>query len=303
MKQKVKEEPLVSIVTTSFNHGKFIEETILSVKNQDYPNVEHIIVDGGSTDNTIEIVKKHERAYNLKWLPEPDEGQTEAANKGFKTAEGEIIGWLNSDDVYFDKQVISYVVEQFKRLPEVDVIYGDDILIDTESNILRVRRAPDWNYSRLLRGFCISAPATFLRGAVIRQNRLDQSLHLAMDFEFWLRLGKGYDFRHATRILAGDRVHVGIKRLSGRSHLVSEFREVKRLYGQTFGLNYYMFHYLVDLPECVIRRVLGIPRILRMERELNNLAFSARCKNKPSRVFTQMWIGLLDATMLRVVRP
>lgn len=303
IKRKVKEEPLVSIITTSYNRSTFIEETILSVKNQDYPNMEHIIIDGGSTDNTIEILKKYEKQYNLKWLSEPDGGQAEAANKGFKVAAGEIIGWLDSDDVYFDKQVISYVIEQFNRLPEVDVIYGDDTLIDAESNILRIRRAIDWDYNHLLRGVCISQPAAFVRGEVIRQNRLDESLHFALDFEFWLRLGKDNNFKHVNRILAGDRIHTAIERLSGRTYMVSEFKEVKKLYGQTSDLRYYLLHYLDDLPRCVMRRTLGIPRILMIERELDNLAFNAGCKNKLSRVLTQMWIGSLDVSMLQLVRP
>ncbi|MFC1938068.1 glycosyltransferase family 2 protein [Chloroflexota bacterium] len=260
------DKPLVSIITPSYNQGRFIEETLLSVKNQDYPYIEHAVMDGVSKDSTLETLKRYERLYNIHWISEPDTGQSEAINKGFSTAKGTIIGWLNSDDVYFDKQVISYVVEQFKRFPEVDVLYGDDILIDADSNILRIRRELDWNYHCLLRGFSIPQPATFFRRHVVCQNRLDQSLHFAMDFEFWLRLGKSYNFQHVHRILAGERIHGATKTLSGRAQMVSEFQEVKKLYGQTFGLSYYLFHYLIDLLGCAIRRVLEIPRILRIER-------------------------------------
>ena len=105
-----KDLPLVSIVTPSYNQGKFIEDTILSVKNQSYPNIEHIVVDAGSTDGTLKILRKYEKEYNLKWVSEPDEGQSDAVNKGFEMAKGEIVDWINSDDVYFDTMTISYVV-------------------------------------------------------------------------------------------------------------------------------------------------------------------------------------------------
>ncbi len=290
------DNPLVSIVTPSYNHAKYIEQTLLSVKNQDYPNIEHIVCDGASRDNTSEILKSYEAKYNLRWISEPDRGQSEAINKGFRMARGEVIGWLPSDDVYFDRQVVSYVVAQFRNYPEVEVIYGNDVSIDTDNNIFRIRRVFDWDYNRLLRGQSLSQPATFFRGEVVRQNKLDESLNFCPDFEFWLRLGKSYHFKHVNRILAGNRVHRARKRIAGRSSALHEDREVLKKYGQKFGLTYYLLNYLVYPAELTVRRVRLIPRILMMERRLDTLAFDARCRGQLSRVFTQVapasWFGL-----------
>jgi len=135
-KQNISEQqPLVSIVTPSYNQGQFIEDTILSVKNQDYSNIEHIIVDGGSTDNTLEILKEYENSYNLRWVSEPDNGQADAINKGFDMAKGEIIGWLNSDDTYFSSHVLTKVVEKFRQT-EAKIVFGNDVLINQEQKEL-----------------------------------------------------------------------------------------------------------------------------------------------------------------------
>ncbi|MEM2568057.1 MAG: glycosyltransferase, partial [Candidatus Bathyarchaeia archaeon] len=101
-----KNDTLVSIITPSLNQGRFIRETLLSVKSQDYPCIEHIVIDGGSTDDTLMILKRYEGTYNLRWISEPDEGHSDAVNKGFRMAQGEIVGWLNSDDVYFDRSTV-----------------------------------------------------------------------------------------------------------------------------------------------------------------------------------------------------
>jgi glycosyltransferase involved in cell wall biosynthesis len=297
------DNPLVSIVTPSYNHGLFIEETLLSVKNQDYPYIEHIVIDGGSNDNTVKILRRYASAYNMRWISEVDSGQSEAINKGFRMIKGSIVGWLNSDDVYFDRSVITYIVQQFRMLPELDVIFGNEVLIDTDSTILRVRRIFDWNYDRLLRGFCISQPATFLKGEVVRENELDQRLHYTMDLELWLRLGKNYKFGHVNKILAGNRIYSTTKTISGTVDMIREVRQVTRLYGQTFGLSYHLYRYLVDLPGFIVRRMAGIPHILRIEKEFNRLAFDARCKGKFRRAFSQMWIGLLDLRMMKLLKP
>jgi len=201
--------PLVSIVTPSFNQGRFIEENIRSVKCQDYPNIEHIVIDGGSTDNTVEILKKYEGIYNLRWVSEPDEGHADAVNKGFAMAQGEIIGWLNSDDVYFDRGAISAVVEAFQKHPEADIIYGDVAYMWEDGTILRVQCVPGFRYSRLLRGCFLEQPSVFFRRHVVEEHKLDKRLKVAIDYEYWLRIGKLYRFVHIPRILAADRNHSG----------------------------------------------------------------------------------------------
>ena len=221
--------PMVSIVTPSYNQGRFIEETIRSVLLQGYPDIEHIVVDGGSTDNTLEILKKHERVYNLRWLSEPDKGQSDAVNKGFRMAKGDIIGWLNSDDVYFSRDVVSYAVSRFQELKDAGVIYGNSVYIGEDNLILRACWAFPWFSYRLLRlGDFIVQPATFFRRVVAQEQELDISIDLPMDYEYWLRLAKnGVEFRHVSKILAGYRRHSATKTMSRLEKMKTETRNVQ----------------------------------------------------------------------------
>lgn len=281
--------PLVSIITPSYNQGKFIEDTLLSVKNQDYPNIEHIVVDGGSTDNTLKILRKYGKEYNLIWISEPDEGQSDAVNKGFEMAKGEIIGWLNSDDVYFDKRTISYVIEQFVKNPDADVIYGDSVIIDEDNFIKRVWKVPIWNYNRSLK-YCsfITQPATFFDKSVIKE-KIDKKLEFSMDIEFWLRLGgKNYNFYHVNKILAGDRLHKGTKRLSNPKAHMNESRKVREKYGQSFGFIYYHYCVIVVRLFTGILRVRGVKDILKIE-NTDKLAFNAKLESRLSRIKSQLY--------------
>ena len=210
-------QPRVSIITPSYNQGEFIEDTILSVKNQDYPNIEHIITDGGSTDNTLEILRKYEGTYNIHWISEPDKGQADAVNKGFAMAKGEIIGWLNSDDVYLYKDTISLVVRTFCNQPDVNVVYGHVIKINPKNTILRAKFIPNFNYDLLCRWCFPAQPSVFFRRKVVENQQLRTDLHCSMDYDFWLRIGQKYRWKRINYALSADRNHLVRKGISQKN--------------------------------------------------------------------------------------
>ena len=255
--------PLVSIVTPSYNQGRFIEDTLLSVKNQDYPSIEHIVVDGSSTDNTLEILRTYEGTYDMRWISEPDRGQSDAVNKGFGMAKGDIVGWLNSDDVYFDGHAVSYVVEQFDRMHDVDVIYGDGVLINEVNLIVKVWHSIPWfDFSRLRRLDFIPQPSTFLRRNVILTHDFNVDLELAIDYDFWLKIARdGATFQHVDRILSAFRSHGAAKTNTRWEELQAESKKVKQQYGQYFDAQYYALLAL-DYLILVILKIRGVKTIM-----------------------------------------
>lgn len=268
-------DPLVSIVTPSYNQGRFIEETVLSVKNQDYPDIEHIIVDGGSTDDTLEILKRYEGTYNLRWISEPDEGQADAVNKGFDMAQGEIIGWLNSDDVYFDTGTISAVVEAFQKHPEADVVYGDCAYIWEDGTILRIQCVPGFRYSRLLRGCFLEQPAVFFRRHVVESHKLDVRLKVAIDYEYWLRIGREYRFYRLPHILAADRNHRGRISIASRDKFQAVSAELRRQYLPNPTWRHRLEWQLDKVFSGTPRRIKGLILLLALTRK-RDFAFEAR---------------------------
>ncbi len=201
-------DPLVSVVTPSFNQVEFLRDNLDSVSAQSHPDVEHLILDGGSDDGTVDLLRSYaqEADHDVFWRSEPDEGQSAAINEGFERASGDVVGWLNSDDVYFDTGVLDRVVDHFERTG-ADVIYGDLAYVDGRSHVTEIDVRPDFDRSKLAYRILLGQPATFFRREVLADQRLDTSLSYCMDYEFWIRLSADYSVVHVPDVLAGFREH------------------------------------------------------------------------------------------------
>lgn len=276
-------KPLVSVVTPSYNQVEFIEDTLRSVRRQTYENVEHVVVDGESDDGTLDVLESRTDEPHFRYVSEPDEGQSDAINKGFDMVEGDIVGWLNSDDVFFDTRTVERVVEYFRRY-DADVIYGDMALIDADSDVVKVRCIPDFDYDRLLRGCFIEQPALFFRSNVLEDERLDTSLEYVMDYEFWLRLAQDYEFRHVDDVLAGDRNHPERKILKTREEMKAEGREMRREYGADFGFEYRLARLRDAAFSGVPRRLKAVRRTVDLHSSNSDLSFDGELKSLPTMV-------------------
>ena len=205
------QKPLVSIVTPSFNQAKFLEETIRSVLDQDYPNLEYWIIDGGSNDGSLEIIERY--APRLAgWVSEADRGQTDALNKGFARARGEILAWLNSDDSYLPGAV-SEAVHFLTQNPAAGLVYGDANLIDENGRVMGKFPAAPTDYARLRRGYVhIPQQSAFFRASLWKQvGPLDPSFYFAMDYDLWVRLAKVSPLVYIPRTWANFRLHASGK--------------------------------------------------------------------------------------------
>ena len=200
-------QPLVSIVTPSYNHARFIEATIRSVLAQDYERIEYIIVDGGSTDGTKQVIEKY-AGQLAGWVSEPDQGQTDAINKGFARARGEIFAWLNSDDTY-QPGAISEAVAFLLTRPEVGMVYGNANYIDEKGNVIGRFPAAQTDLRRLRQGYVhIPQQASFFRAGLWRRvGPLDPSFYFAMDYDLWVRLAAIAPLCYTPRLWANFRLH------------------------------------------------------------------------------------------------
>ena len=183
-------QPLVSIVTPSYNQAEFLEETILSVLNQDYPHLEYLVIDGGSNDGSLEIIKKYQDQIDF-WVSEEDQGQTDAINKGFAAARGEILAWINSDDTYMPGAV-SEAVQYLETHPGVGMVYGDLNYIDEAGRVIGKFNAKQTTLARLRRGAVhIPQPAAFWRAELWKRvGPLDPAYYFAMDYDLWVRFAE-----------------------------------------------------------------------------------------------------------------
>lgn len=211
----MEKQPLVTIVTPSYNQGSFLEATILSVLEQDYKNIEYIVIDGGSADNSLEIIQKYADRIAY-WVSEKDRGQTDAINKGFAAAHGSILAWLNSDDTYHPGAV-SAAVEYLEQHPEIGLVYGDLNFIDEQDRVLGRFSAAQTDLARLRRGFVhIPQPAAFFRTADWKKvGPLDPSFYFAMDYDLWVRLAGVTRLKYLPgKAWANFRLHSGGKTIT-----------------------------------------------------------------------------------------
>jgi glycosyltransferase involved in cell wall biosynthesis len=199
--------PKVSIITPSFNQSQFLEASILSVLEQDYPNLEYIIVDGGSKDQSVEVIKKYQDRLAW-WVSEKDKGHADALNKGFARATGDILAWLNSDDIYYPNAV-SEAVSILTSHPEVGMVYGDADLIDDAGEAAGQFGSKQTSYRQMLRGSVhIPQATTFIRAEIWRQvGPLDLSLFFSFDYDLWVKIAKVSKVLYVPRRWAKFRIH------------------------------------------------------------------------------------------------
>jgi glycosyltransferase involved in cell wall biosynthesis len=222
--------PLVSVVMPSLNQAEFIRGSIDSVLNQDYAPIELIVIDGRSTDGTIDILASY--GDRLRWVSEADGGQTHAVNKGFRMATGEVIGWLNADDLYLPGAVRTGV-EFLARHLRVDLVYGDADHIDRDGRFLAPYPTEPFDVSRLQQTCFICQPAVFFRRRVFdRVGLLDEHFSSAMDYEYWVRVAQQSEIAYCPIRLAQSRLHRESKTFRLRlEHQRLSLEVVKRHFG------------------------------------------------------------------------
>jgi hypothetical protein len=204
--------PRVSIITPSYNQAAYLEQTIQSVLAQDYPDLEYIIVDGGSTDGSVEIIRKY--ADKLAWwVSERDHGQAEAINKGLTHASGKILAWLNSDDLYLP-EAVSEAVALFVKKPDLGMVFGDMRAIDSQGEIINVQHFGRWGLPEFMCFQIIGQPAVFMRREALQQaGGLDEHYHCLLDHQLWLRLAQVAPLLYSGRLWASARFHPGAKNI------------------------------------------------------------------------------------------
>ncbi|HAA29479.1 MAG TPA: glycosyltransferase [Cyanobacteria bacterium UBA8553] len=262
------EWPRISIVTPSYNQGQFIEETIRSVLLQGYPNLEYIIIDGGSNDNTIEIIKKYENYFSY-WVSEPDKGPTDAINKGWQRTSGEIVAYLNSDDAYLPG-TLATIAKTFQENCDARVVCGNELKIDSEGFVISESSIEKVDRLSLLHLNLISQPATFIKKSTLElTGGLNLDVHYIFDFELWLRITRLGSMQPIQRLLAVTRWHNDTITTTRRSDVG---RELVQVISNELGI------YPSSLTRDEIRQILFKANRLSMSLHLEKKKFFASIK-------------------------
>jgi len=202
--------PLVSIVTPSFHQARYLEQTMRSVLEQDYPNIEYLVIDGSSKDGSVDIIKRYESRLAF-WVSEKDSGQAEAVNKGFARASGEIVAWLNSDDYYLPGAV-SAAVKILQENPDVVLIYGDMLAVDEKGQTTNLMKYGQLSLADLLCFQIIGQPSVFFRRDALQQaGLLDATFHFLLDHHLWIRIAQQGKLLHVPEVWSAARYHAEAK--------------------------------------------------------------------------------------------
>jgi glycosyltransferase involved in cell wall biosynthesis len=215
----------ITILTPSYNQGSFIEKNIEAVLNQNYSNFEHIILDGGSSDNTVEVLKKYP---HLIWISEKDEGQADCLNKGLKLATGDIIGWINSDD-YIEPNIFETINEEFSKNSDLNWIVGNLNVDDLNNNTITKIDSPKISYEELLKNpDIVKQPATFIRKRIIEQvGGWNKNLYMVMDYDLWIRISKICNPKKIDKTFANFVVHPNQK--TNPKNSLRQIQEIKKI--------------------------------------------------------------------------
>ena len=243
----------ISIITPSFNQAEFLEETICSVLGQTYSNIEYLVIDGASTDGSVDLIKSYQQKIS-GWVSEPDRGQTDAINKGFSMATGEIIAWLNSDDTLMPEaveQAAAYLDEH----PAVGLVYGDANYIDKHSRVIGRFPAAQTSLAQLQRGYVhIPQQAAFIRKTLWDAvGPLDPDFYFAMDYDLWVRLATKSEIKYLPKLWGNFRLHADAKTVSADDRCWPEMLKVHYRNGGSWLSPIQFKYYLRKIAAPIIR--------------------------------------------------
>ena len=254
-------EPLVSIVTPSFNPARFLPQTLASVRAQDYLGIEHIVVDGGSTDGSVDILRA---APGIRWVSEPDHGQVDALNKGFAMTTGEVLAWVNSDDT-ISPQAVRIAVEALQRT-NADLVYGDVRIIDQDGTHIRIFYGIPFDYRVLLYGInYIGQQSVFFRRTLLdKAGPLRAEFDNAFDYELWLRMARHGRLEYVPELRGQIRVHANAKSIARSPVTRADEEEIRAEYWSVGGLPRWMAR---GMPWFVVNRYFRLKRQLKIRQK------------------------------------